>query len=183
MPSTLVVDNIQPRTGTTVTMPAGSKFYAPGSIVQVQSTTLTSTFSSSSTSWVDVTNMLVNITPVYNTSKIFCTFNCYASGSATSGVYGVGVRLLRNLNVICIGDARGSTTQASAYIGTPYASYGQSLNFSYMDSPASSSLLTYKIQMIFENASYAGILGGSSATGASYTSSTPITLTLMEIAQ
>lgn len=35
MPSTLVVDNLQPRTGSTIVMPAGTSFYAPGSVVQV----------------------------------------------------------------------------------------------------------------------------------------------------
>ena len=55
-----------------------------GGILQIQSTTKTDTFSSSSTSFTDITGLSVNITPTSSTSKILVI---------TSVIGGIGLTL------------------------------------------------------------------------------------------
>jgi hypothetical protein len=182
--STLTLKNLQ---GTypanKITVPTGHTLYAPGGIVQVQSTTLTSTITSSGgQTWTDLTGVSVNITPTSASSKILVLFNASVSGSTNAGVYGTLLRLLRGSTAICLGDARGSGQQASCSIGHQYTNYAQSIMFNYLDSPSTTSTTTYKIQMFCETGT-TGLLGGSYGTSYAYNSSTPTTITVMEIAQ
>ena len=80
---------------------AGGKVYVPGHVIQVQSTTKTDTFSSSSGSWVDVTGLTVSITPTYSTSKILL-YVCIAAVNVSST--GSCARLLRGSTTINIAD-------------------------------------------------------------------------------
>ena len=80
---TLFVDKLDPQSGTTLTLgssgdtvslTSGAKTSGFGKVGQVQSTTLSSTvtISSSSTSnFVDISGLSVNITPTSTSSKIF----------------------------------------------------------------------------------------------------------------
>ena len=72
--STLSVDTIQGQTtAANVKLPAGC-------ILQTVSTTKTDTFTSSSSSLVDITGMSVTITPKYATSKVLVMFNVHIVG-------------------------------------------------------------------------------------------------------
>ena len=85
---------------------------ATGKVLQVVSTVKTDTFSSTSTSFTDVTGMSVAITPSASNSKvlIIATLNV---GNDTNDRWSA-YRLLRGSTGISIGDDDGNKTRASA---------------------------------------------------------------------
>jgi hypothetical protein len=92
--------------------------------------------------------------------------------------------LVRGATVVGVGNKRGSELQSSTGAVGSLQNYCWPVTFNFLDSPATTSSTTYKVQMYFESTSFTGILGGSWNTGnANYNSSNPTTLTLMEIAQ
>ena len=104
--STLRVDNLNARTGTTISVPSGTRLYAPGSVVQVQQTDFLSTWSASSATPVDVTGMSVSITPISTSSKILVSVAINIGGPDDNYIY---VLLLRNGVSIGTGNTATST--------------------------------------------------------------------------
>ena len=115
----------------------------PQTIVQVLSVTKTDTFTTTSATFVDITGLTVTITPTSATNKILIFSDIQTSDTGNV----VSIVLLRNSTAICIGDAAGTRAQASAAsrIASSADARTQSLNF--LDSPATTSATTYKIQI------------------------------------
>tara|TARA_R110000868_G_scaffold4497_1_gene28307 strand:+ start:686 stop:1231 length:546 start_codon:yes stop_codon:yes gene_type:complete len=114
-------------------------------ILQVVTTNKTDTFTTTSSTFVDVTSLSVSITPSSATSKIFVLATVNGNGKvATNGMQG---RLMRDSTAIAVGDAAGSRTQASfgSLEGSTSEQFTQSIMF--LDSPATTSSTTYKIQV------------------------------------
>ena len=117
-----------------------------GSVLQVVSTAKTDTFTSAASStWTDITGMSVSITPTSTSSKILiiATLQGVLFRPAANAVL---VRLLRDSTTIGIGDAasnRGRTTFGAA-ISSADSICSATIN--YLDSPATSSATTYKLQ-------------------------------------
>lgn len=121
-----------------------------GSILQVQSATKTDTFTfSASSTWTDITGLSVLITPKSTTSKVLIQ-------AMLTGVFyrptqnAVYTRIMRDSTAIGIGDAASNRPRATASQTTPTSIASDppsSLFISYLDSPASTSAITYKIQM------------------------------------
>ena len=128
-----------------------------GQVVQATATTLTNT---TSTSYVDATDVTATITPTVNTSKVLVTIN------TTIGVDG-------NFNVVPSGlyqIVRGSTSileTGSLYvytgISTSTGNFSQRITLSFLDSPATTSATTYKLQLKKNNgtSATAGLSGTS----------------------
>ncbi len=182
--STLTVQNL---TGVSPTklirVASGHKLYAPGGVVQVQSTTKTDTWASTSTTFTDVTGLSVSITPTYTTSKIlvFGHINCDGSSTVTQ----VYFRIVRDSTAICIGDAAGSRQR---YTGRYYYADNNVAGmcpFSLLDSPSTTSTSTYKIQIATETASGSAVVNRSiNDTDGTYNGGRAAsTITVMEIAQ
>jgi len=152
-----------------------------GAVLQVVQTVKTSYFTSASASFVDVTGLSVTITPSSTTSKILVLFSGYASQSSTTGTYGLHLRLVRDSTNIFLGDAAGSAQQSSAQIGSSHGHYAQNLSGQFLDSPSTTSAITYKIQMYVESGGTAG-LGGSYIVTNAWQGRTPSQITVMEIA-
>jgi len=110
-------------------------------VIQVLSTTTTALFSTSSASFVDVTGLSVTITPQATTSKILVLANI-CGGSAASNVY---INLVRNGTNIA--QSTGGTQNQTVFWGLPTASVMQQAPINYLDSPATTSAVTYKIQV------------------------------------
>jgi len=115
-------------------------------ILQVVSVTKSDTFSTTSTSFADVTGLTANITPTSATSKIlvFVSMMFGLSGEIT-----MQARLLRDSTAIGIGDATGSrnsVTLQHQHIGAQSAFYQPNNAVNHLDSPATTSALTYKMQ-------------------------------------
>jgi hypothetical protein len=155
-----------------------------GSILQVVSTTKTDFFSTASSSYVDVTGLSASITPSSSSNKILVTITgfCGSSGSANGFAYGV---VLRNSTQIGIGDARGSAQQCSVDLSLgnlPNAAiqeFAKPFSITLLDSPATTSSTTYKLQVKATVASVG--IGGSWSTVDANRSNTPTIITLMEI--
>ena len=126
-----------------------SGFSYPGAVLQVVSATKTDTFTSSSyNTWVDVTGLSVSITPTSSSNKILVFASVVYSG--TSASTGLALRCVRGSTPIGNGDAAGNRTLV--FIGTEeigtagiYGMFGASFN--NLDSPATTSSTTYKIQI------------------------------------
>jgi hypothetical protein len=154
-----------------------------GNVLQVVQTVKTDTFSSGSTSFVDVTGMSANITPASANNKILVSYNLNVSGPG--GGYSSSWKIVRNSTDIGIGDASGAIIRTTSQVFSD--TYGFVLwhpNASFLDSPSSTSQLTYKIQaMTHYGASFPFFLNRGQAEGNSaHYGRTISTITLMEIA-
>jgi len=140
--------------------------------VQIQTTTSTTLFSSSSTSPVDVTGFTVNITPANANNKILVIYNFVGSCANNS----LSIYLNRNGTNIALGSG-GTTNSSIATVPTGNGAYSYSYASSFLDSPATTSAVTYKIQA---NCDAGTFYIGRRATDTLFAS--PSTITVMEIA-
>lgn len=113
-----------------------------GSVLQVVQTVKSDTFSSSSTSWVDLTGLSVSITPSSTSSKILVMMEVKANAASDF----CALKLVRGSTDVYVGDAAGSRERATA-AGNQLNSYDVGARMgTYLDSPNTTSSTTYKIQ-------------------------------------
>jgi hypothetical protein len=163
-------------TDRTITLPdkAGAIAVGAGTIVQTQSMLFTSSsFSTTSTTYQDVTGFSLAITPTSTSNKILiimsATLRMTGGGSDNNG---------RGFIALC----RGSTQITNRLQGT----YGDSITDLnsynsttqvFMDSPATTSATTYKVKIGTYNTNWTA----SIINDANYTNIDSNTLTLMEV--
>ena len=114
-------------------------------VLQVVSTEKTDTFTTSSTSFTDVTGLTVSITPSATSSKILVIGSITASND--QNVVDGGVRLARGGTGILVGAAAGSRSQGMYLGGLATASGTLTYGMSVLDSPATTSATTYSFQV------------------------------------
>jgi len=162
---------------------AGTKLTGAGKVLQVVQTVKTSVFSTSSSSYTDVTGASVSITPSSASNKILILINGEYSGGDDSFGY---LKVLRDSTDLSVGDLRGSEQRATMS-ASPRTAGGASNNVTrafgcnILDTPSSTSSVTYKLQLKATNSSTI-VIGGSSSTSDGNRSSVPTFLTAMEIA-
>jgi hypothetical protein len=152
-----------------------------GSVLQVLQTVKTDTFSVTGQTFTDITGLSVSITPTSSTSKILVMFTTAISNN--NGAYSGGVRLVRNSTPIYVGDAAGNRIQSSNWAFQYYYWEVGNLTNTFLDSPATTSATTYKLQLV------SGYAGQTVYIGRSYLDSDdlgqsryPSSITVMEIA-
>jgi hypothetical protein len=126
-------------------------------VLQVVSSVKTDTFTTTGSTFVDVTGLSATITPSSATSKILVLADVKLAASDASVTF-VGMKLLRGSTDVYIGDAAGSRTRVGfgGYVFGAGTTMGQaSLNF--LDSPATTSATTYKIQIAGNQGGGAGV--------------------------
>jgi hypothetical protein len=159
---------------------AGGKVYVPGHTIQIQQTVKNDVFSSSSTSYVDITGLSVSITPVSVNSKILVVANVKGQGGSNATT-----RLMRDSTAIFLGTASGSRTVGSGGdlfgSGSPGGAGQTNVHF-FVDSPSTTSAITYKVQLVVYG-STAYINSTYNDSDASYTMRGASSITVMEIAQ
>lgn len=118
-------------------------------IAQVTSTALTTQFSSSATSYTDLTGLSVAITPSSSSNQVLIMVHVTGGffGAAAATTPG-GLRIMRGSTAICIGDANSTDTRATGSIDCYNGNQGSTFAMMYLDSPATTSTTTYKIQFI-----------------------------------
>ncbi len=122
----------------------GLEFGAAGKISQVVQTVKTDNFSTTSTTFVDVTGFSVAITPSSTSSKVLIMINM---NSSTSGGNNAMIKLVRGSTDIGVGDASGSRLQATAQTRMDNDSNScATLTTCFLDSPNTTSETTYKVQ-------------------------------------
>ena len=137
-----------------------------GKILQVVEAQATTAVNSSSTSYAD-TGLTATITPTSATSKILVSFTINGRKSSTSAASGLNLKLLRDATTL-------TTTTNLGYTGTAIDLYFTSGN-QYLDSPATTSATTYKVQ--FANGAAVSLVGVQPGSANS-----PSSITLLEVA-
>ena len=158
MASVLKVDKLDPQSGTaleigtsgdTITVPSGATFNVAGTLQEggsalvtgkvlqvIRASTATAT-TTDSTSYVDITNLTVNITPSSTSSKVFVIMHVAGIASSASATSAVTIQIYR---------ASGFGESINMGYGTTIQ-LGMNATFTALDSPSSVSELTYKGQM------------------------------------
>lgn len=157
-----------------------------GSVLQVVQAQLPGVFSFGSSgtgNFVNITGLSASITPLSSTSKILVVGNV-TGGPNTQSYYMCYLRLTRNGSVI------GNSTDRSGYTSTIVGGLrnAQDTNsswmasFSYLDSPATTSAVTYQIQISGEGGTMYVNTNGSNAGAQGYSYSSTSSILLMEVA-
>ena len=125
---------------------SGSSWLAlGGKLGQVVSTTKTDTFTAATSTFTDITGMSVTITPTSATSKVLVVANL--QGSNAFNIDSAALQLVRGSTLIAQGDAAGSRTQTtSSILGGTDGNLFSSNVVLFLDSPATTSATTYKLQ-------------------------------------
>jgi len=121
-----------------------------GQVIQVVSTFKADVFTSSSTSYVDVTGLSVSITPSSASNKILVV----VTSNMSSGTDDMLMRLVRGSTVIGSGTGGTVTNGFIMYAGgiAVNSMMGSCINF--LDSPSTTSATTYKIQALVNSGSF-----------------------------
>ena len=163
----------------TATSATASDFQAGGGgiILQVIQANKLDTYNQTTASWTDITDISVAITPASSSNKIFVMVSLNTS-KASGGGNG-SFRLLRDSTVI------GAGTGGDTYNGFGMTDQAQNSNYmsvksaQVLDSPSSTSELTYKVQLYNITTGYASYINQRSlGTGHGANSS----ITVMEVA-
>ncbi len=154
-----------------------------GNIIQIQQTVGTGTYSTTSQTYGDV--ITCAITPASTSNKIICI---YKIGLSTSNAgYSGAARLVRDSTAIYVGDAAGNRIQASSHFVADSDGIGDVKIFdqagTFMDSPSTTSSITYRLQFRTDYSGTAVYAGRSKAdTDHIYRGRVPTSLLLMEVA-
>tara|TARA_R100000687_G_scaffold68549_1_gene57744 strand:+ start:171 stop:887 length:717 start_codon:yes stop_codon:yes gene_type:complete len=164
LPTTINTDKIDPKSGTdleigssgdTITIPSGATItnsgtatgFGGGKLGQVVSTALKSTVTSTSTTYVDVTGLTVDITPTATDSKVLVQVSMNVE--AENG-YISSIKLVRDSTDI-VGDAAGDRDRGTFWVKGHYTATMYNQAILYLDSPATTSAVTYKLQWLIES--------------------------------
>ena len=170
--STLKVDSLVEKT-------SGNGVHIPGHVIQVVNSTETSASSATSSSPVEV--LSVNITPKSSNGKIHIIGSVNAStlssGRAAIGLYKDGSALVK-------GDSSGTRSRVYAQIQNGDSGLMGHADVLYLDSPNTTSEVTYSIYMEPEGGSTAFFINRSQSDADSGSRFRGVSsITVMEIAQ
>ena len=121
-----------------------------GSVLQVVQTVKTDTYSAApgSSTWTDITGLSVSITPSSASNKVMVFLSVHGSTGNLSYV-----RLVRDSTAVGVGETSGS--RVSCTVGN-FSNTGDSnrcfeFGTNFLDSPATTSSVTYKLQLLCES--------------------------------
>jgi hypothetical protein len=167
-------------TGNILTVAGGVPTWAApaggGKVLQVVQTTYTTEAVSTSITYAD-SGLSLSITPTSATSKILALVN-FATGSTRAAAYAASkIRFMRNSTEIAVMGG-GTHNQAIYFEGNTmtYVLIRDIFSFNYLDSPATTSATTYKVQFAVGQQP-----GGPTVTSYAQPDSNRSILTLMEI--
>jgi hypothetical protein len=172
-----------------------TSMFPAGTILQVLSVIKTDVFSSNSTSWTDWTSMAVTIVPRSAASRFYISVSSEVSNDTINSFQ--YVKIVRVLSVSASTDligappSSGVTTQCTmdgawGFAGSPanqtnFSTTAKPLTAVYVDSPGTTSTISYKLQVIRTNAGTA-FFGRTASVLDINRSSIPSTLIVMEVA-
>lgn len=145
-----------------------------GKVLQVVQVIKTDGFSTGSSTHTDITGISASITPSSSSNKILVNVSVGTADFSAAAYF--GFQLVRDSTDLGQGTVAGQT--ASTFGGTGNNSRGRgSLAYTYLDSPSSTSSLTYKLQVRIESGNTIYINYRNAGTYLTTSS----TITLMEI--
>lgn len=205
MASEIKTNKISPATGTaftigdsgdTFTVPSGATLAVAsgatisnagtqsgfGKVLQVVTVDKTDTYSLATTgTWTDITGLSVAITPSSASNKILVGINLSVGYSvASTNMF----RITRDGTAISVGDADGVRRQATVgwYPGVNSFAVHGNLSYNYLDSPSTTSAVTYKVQANIEGATFYLNRSGRDSNSTSQDGRRTSNIVLMEIA-
>jgi len=154
-----------------------------GAILQVLQAVKADTQSTTSATFGDITGLSVSITPTSASNKILVSASV-ARGTDSNQL--TNFQFMRDSTAIGIGDAAGSRvrTTMSVYFGSSDAvSHLGTVTMNFLDSPATTSATTYKVQFRSQSAGQVSYINRNASDGDGSTVPRTIsTITVMEIA-
>ena len=142
--------------------------------VQVKQTILTTAVTTTSTTFTDVTGLSVNITPVSASNKVLVSVSMFlGTGNATGMLW----RITRNGTAIARNIDQTNKGTGGYYSGTNAGDTWDGTSVNFIDSPATTSSVTYQVQFVSGNGTAVGINRRMVATDFGGVS----TITVMEI--
>ena len=179
MASTLTVDNIQGAT-------TAGKIHIPGHVINTQSVNFTGVQVTQSSSFVDITNLTLTLTPASSTSKFHVVCNIAASSSQNFAFFRVVRNGVQVLTPDTVGNRASSHFAFQSHAANTSGYQMFYLPCQFLDAPSTTSNVTYKVQFRMRG-----------DTGTAYVNRTPrnsndsngwdvngvSSLTVMEIAQ
>lgn len=157
-----------------------------GGVLQIIQTAKSDVFASSVIGFTDVTGLAASITPKSTSSKVLVFVDVKTAPAPSASV--VTVRLLRNSTVIYAGDSAGIRPLGFGQVyggntgsdGSYYTVPSQTAMF--LDSPASTSSTTYKVQILAEGGTVYVNRTNQDRNGTYSDARVASSVTLMEIA-
>ena len=164
----------------TGTLKVNGSAFTGGKILQVKDGGLNGTFSSNSTSFVNI-GLSESITPSSTSSKIL-VLAMLNFGSDNNGNR-LLIRLVRTGDDnILVGTGSGSRTRASAQYAATDDGDQNNVNLTHLDSPSTTSAITYQVQCKVQSSSGSIKFGASGGDGnSSIEGRTPQRIILMEV--
>ena len=143
--TTLTVTNLKHASSSTnnLVLNANGSVTGGGKILQIVTTEKTDTFTGYGQTFFDITGMSLAITPSATSSKILVQVHMPYCVTASEHV---AVRLMRDSTPISIGDAGESSQTRCSHGGYHDVSQTRNCAIMYVDSPSSTSAVTYKMQ-------------------------------------
>ena len=162
MASKLRVDSILPVDGAPTS--------GGGGIIQMVQSVKTDTFRANEDSFQDVSGLSATITPKFSTSKVLIQLFLTYGGDTDCYAYG---QLVRGSTPIDIGTAEGNRPGVSFTLNSPttnatYANKLFNLSYFFLDSPSTTSAITYRIGLKSGDGSNVRVQGGSGSSLRSY---------------
>jgi len=195
--STLFVDTVEPEgatttltlgaSGDTISIPAGVTIansgtatgFGGGKVLQVLQATKTDSETTTTAGWDDVTGLSIAITPSAVTSKVLVMTNVLCVG--TVGAAGAWTNIVRDSTQIAMATSAGSRVAASAFGYAPDTGDTRHHSTVWLDSPATTSATTYKVQFSANGTNTAYINRTENATDSNAYARGVSTITVMEI--
>ena len=141
-------------------------------VLQVASATKANSFSTASSTFVDVTDLSVSLTPSATSSKVLVTVTVQGAQSSADTIF-----LLRRDSTDIALSTAGSSVNGFGQASGTYLNSMFTVALTFLDSPSSTSATTYKIQMRTVNGGTAYVnRRGADATLGGFSS-----ITVMEI--
>ena len=166
--------------GDTVSVGSGATVTGFGKVLQVASTFKNDTFSTvNTTTFLDVTGLSATITPSSSSNKILVFFNINIGPSSVSLF-----RLMRDSTEIAPATTSGSHNSGWAAYESGDSNISELCSGQYLDSPATTSAVTYKVQIKNRGSGYTTNVNrsNSDSTNSGYGHRGSSGITLMEIA-
>ena len=121
---------------------------AAGGVLQVVSTAKEDTFTTTGSSFVDITGFSVAITPASSSNKVLVLVSLSCGGQQDTYA---GFKLLRGVTTVAEGDTDATAeevTFGTVFVDVATSQYKMySLSYSFLDSPSTTSATTYKVQV------------------------------------
>lgn len=156
---------------------------AEGSIIQTKSTVKTDTFTTTSSSYTDITGLSVTITPTATSNKILAICHINGEGDGSTQGYFTLARVISSTtdNTIYVGDTSGNKVRGSLNMHINQNNECKNGTLVFLDSPNTTNEITYKIQTRTQGSGTVNVGRSSLFDNTANSGTFPCSITVMEV--